>query len=320
MKYNLALDSGGTKVLAILYDEDFNPIKTCRVGSVRENTSTKEQIENNINELIDRLSLHSLELGQISGSMDDYLWRKASADCTVDTVKEYGEMQLGLASAGIFGYGYLALSGTGVGLMCRCEKGRFGTGGLGAAVSDEGSGYWIGREAAGAAIRDDELRGERTMLTDLIAAKYGGTRETFRNALFDIYRQNTISPSTHVASLAPLVSQAAYEGDEVAIDILKRAGKVLAERMISVIKKNDLPKNLPMTICGSAWKGHPIIFETFSSIMRDFGMEQEVILPEFEPIAGSIICHYHEKHGKFDESDKLRFKSLYKDYLYNIGK
>ena len=48
MKYNLAVDCGGTKVAGILYDDQYRPIKTCQVGSIRTTSMPPEYIEKNI--------------------------------------------------------------------------------------------------------------------------------------------------------------------------------------------------------------------------------------------------------------------------------
>ena len=68
MKYCLAVDSGGTKVLAILYDQDFRPIRVCRVGSTRSNTTSADLVERNIRQLVDSLQLEGKHLDCLHGT------------------------------------------------------------------------------------------------------------------------------------------------------------------------------------------------------------------------------------------------------------
>ena len=103
MKNYLAVDSGGSKVLAILYDEDFRPVKTCRVGSMRGNTTSKELIRRNVDTLIESLGLAGMCLDCVSGIVDGGLMERMKA-CGTVVMKGAGcgELEAGLAAAGIF--------------------------------------------------------------------------------------------------------------------------------------------------------------------------------------------------------------------------
>lgn len=318
MKYYLAVDSGGTKVQAILYDENFHPVKSCRVGSMRDNTTPEDIIWRNLKAFTDTLSLQGMTLGRVSGVWFDVLKQELNRICTVESFVTYGERNAGLTAAGIKGDGYCAIVGTGASLSCQWNGRAYGSGGYGSFVADEGSGYWIGREAMGAAIRDFEQRGKHTMLTDLIAEHFHSSREDLRNAIFNLYRWTEHSPVTWVASCAPLVSRAALSGDPVAYDILERAGKVLGEQMASLPRCFGTPKSLPITVSGSVWRGHPVILSEFSNVLKAAGMEHEVILPEFEPIVGIILGHYFETHEALSSEDHLMFRELYQNYLFQV--
>ena len=320
MNNYLAVDSGGSKVLAVLYDEDFRPIKTCRVGSMRDNTTSAALIRRNVDTLIETLGLAGMRLDCVSGIVDGGLIERMKA-CGTIVMKSSGcgELEAGLAAAGIFEDALMALSGTGATLFYRYNGRSDGLGGYGASVSDEGSGYWMARNAFGAAIRDSEGRGPKTLLTDLIAEQLGRPGD-LRGAIFHIYSRREMSPVACVASCAPVVSMAAEAGDEVALQILRETGRVLADQMIAVVRKFELPKNLPITISGSVWRSHRALFDEFAGTLRDFGLEREVTVPEFEPIAGVIIRHYRSVHGEFDAEARERFLRDYKDYTFSLSK
>ena len=319
MKNYLSVDSGGSKVLAILYDEDFRPVKVCRVGSMRDNTTSKDLIRRNVDTLIDTLGLDGMQVDCVSGIVNGgLLERMKERGAVIRNVACCGELDAGLSAAEIFEDALMALSGTGATLFYR-YKGRVdGLGGYGAAISDEGSGYWMARNAFGAAIKSAEGRGPKTLLEKYISEQLGHPGN-LRGALFHIYSKTEMSPVACVASCAPVVSLAAEAGDEIALDILRETGRVLAEQLAAVVRINHLPKDLPITISGSVWRSHRILFDEFAGFMRDFGMEREVKIPAFEPIVGVIIRHYHSLYGQFGGDVRERFKEYYKDYLFSIS-
>lgn len=320
MKNYLAVDSGGSKVLAILYDEEFRPIKACRVGSMRDNTTSAALIRRNVDTLIDNLGLAGMRLDHVTGIVDGGLMERLKETGTVImSASGCGELEAGLSAAGIFGDALMALSGTGATLFYRYNGRSDGLGGYGASVSDEGSGYWMARNAFGAAIKSNEGRGPKTLLEDLIAEQLGRPGD-LRGAIFHIYDRREMSPVACVASCAPVVSMAAEAGDEVALQILRETGKVLADQLIAVVRKFGLPKDLPITISGSVWRSHRALFDEFAGVLREFGLEREVTVPAFEPIAGVIIRHYHMLRGQFGDAERERFMEYYKDYRFSISK
>jgi len=319
MKQSLALDSGGTKVMAILYDEDFRIRTVCRSGSLRDNTTSRELIGKNVDKLMSGLGLNreeSVPLERITGTIDGVFYNRLKESCTIGSVCGCGELDLGLCAAGIFGDALLALSGTGATLFSRYNGKNDGTGGYGAAVSDAGSGYWLGRNAMNAAIAWDEERGEKTILREMITEHFGAS--CLRDAIFSIYSKTDISPAACVASCAPLVSRAALAGDRIALNLLCETGTVLGEQLLYLIRKNRIPAEIPVTISGSVWRGHPALFASFRRIILNHTPDRQIIIPEFEPIVGAVILHYYQQNGRFADTDLAFFRKEYADYAFSI--
>ena len=67
---NLALDSGGSKVIALLYDQDFHLISTHRTGSLRGNTTPPEIIRQNIDRLIEQMNIRGRTIRHVVGLPD----------------------------------------------------------------------------------------------------------------------------------------------------------------------------------------------------------------------------------------------------------
>jgi len=156
------------------------------------------------------------------------------------------------------------------------------------------------------------------VLTDLVARHFGYEREQLRTAIFSLYADTQISATAHVASCAPLATEAANAGDAAALRILKAAGQVLGDQLTFLIRKNNLPDDLPLTISGSAWKSHRILFDTFLSCIKGQCADRPVIIPDFEPILGVMIHHYRTKNGHFDAEAHAKFQELYPNFAFRL--
>ncbi len=314
MSLNLAVDSGGTKVRAVLYDEFFNPIKACEVGSMRPNSTSAPLIEKHIAELIDNLKLEKKPISTLIGIYEDSLYDSLRSVTTVENAILIEEDKLGLFSAGIFGDGYLAIAGTGSTFFCSLNGKVKRAGGYGSLIADEGSGYWIAREAFGAAIQDEEGRAEKTLLRELIAEKQGKRIEEFPLAVLSVYEQEDINLITYIASFAPLVTQAANARDEIALNILKDAGRRLGGQLASLARKG-FPKDLPIALCGNVWKSHEILFSQFCNAIRAEDMTGEIKRAVFEPVIGAILYHFKSINSNITQSDFEAFRKKYNSFL-----
>ena len=316
--YNLALDCGGSKASAILYDDAFRPVASCRVGSTRITSTPPAIIQRNARELVERLSLTGKCL-RLYGCCDKGLYEELSRQCHVETFVRYGELEAGLAAGGCSGDGYLALAGTGATFFCRRGDQVLIAGGYGSVVADEGSGYWIAREALGAAIRAWEGWGQDTLLLELLHGHFGKDKP-FTKAVMTVYGAPETSPVAGVASCAPVVSRAAAAGDAVAKEILRRAGTVLGLQLAALMKRKDLPRELPAVISGSVWRGDPVIFSEFTRVLREAGFQGQIRVPEFEPIVGMILCHWMSRNGGLTPDALDEFRKQYEPWKFQIKK
>src|SRR5437762_12360399 len=109
-------------------------------------------------------------------------------------------------------------------------------GGWGHMIGDEGSGYWIGREALSAVMRASDGRGPATGLTADVLRHFD---------VSDISRLPRIvydreQPRMSVAALGPIVQVASDGGDAVATRILERATEELAIAARSVAERLEM--------------------------------------------------------------------------------
>ncbi|MBQ6067079.1 MAG: hypothetical protein IJK89_09685 [Clostridia bacterium] len=319
MKYYLSIDGGGTKTAAVLYDENFQRLAVCVTGSVRANTTDDALIRKHIHTLIETLRLPGLTVEECVGVCDGRLTDAIKSVCAVKRFKTAGELELGLAAAGIFGDGVLALCGTGATVFARLGEKTFVAGGYGAAVADEGSGYYVGRAALIAAIRDSENRGASTALTDLLPLHFGyHGREELRRAVFSIYGRADRSPAACVAGCAPVVVKAAEQGDDAAAAILTEAGRLLGEQTRYLIEANGLPDELPIALSGSMWRGNPILFDAFREAVFARRPARRIVLPKMEPVLGVLARKMYETERQFTEKSVQRLLAEFPEFAFDI--
>ncbi|HEX8812489.1 MAG TPA: BadF/BadG/BcrA/BcrD ATPase family protein, partial [Terracidiphilus sp.] len=163
--------------------------------------------------------------------------------------------------------GIAVLSGTGSIAYGRHPSGRTArAGGWGYAISDEGSGHWIGVQAVVAVIRALDS-GSDTKLIDRILGRWG-----IRSCDELILRANTCPPPDF-AGLFPAVLAAAEAGDPYGHDILGRAGLELA--------------GLAQVVYRSLWRaGERVdvglaggVFENSAEVRDSFGRELKSSIP-----------------------------------------
>ena len=322
--YYLSVDSGGSKIKAVLTDERFRLISRAHTGSIRDNSTPKELCDRHRADLIAQLFAGHEEIRDIAvvrGCVDGSIVQALAERGSVGRVGKDGEGNVGLAAAGIRGEGLLCLSGTGATMFYLSPDGvtHGGMGGYGAVVFDEGSGYHIGRMAFSAAIRYDDGYGAPTILRDRIAAHFG-MPDSFRRAIFDgVYNGEFGGPVAAVAGVAPVVAAAAHEGDAAALDILRQAGQCLGDQMNALIRRHKVPQTVPLTISGGAYKGHIALFDSLCETVRRENPDRPIVKPLFEPVIGGLLREWFEQGRAFDAEARDFLGNEYRDYLFRMS-
>jgi N-acetylglucosamine kinase-like BadF-type ATPase len=185
--------------------------------------------------------------------------------------------------------GVAVLAGTGSICLARSNDGREArTGGYGYLVSDEGSGFWVGREALAACLRALDGRGPPTILFDL-AGDTAGLR-TPQDIVAWLYAG--AAQVERVAALAPLVARAAQQQDAIALDIMRRAAEALAELAVTAARQvwpNGVPDRLPVACCGGVWAAGDVLRQPFTACVEASIATAEVSDPKLAPVGGSLL-------------------------------
>ncbi|MBI4520734.1 MAG: hypothetical protein HY701_07835 [Gemmatimonadetes bacterium] len=130
------------------------------------------------------------------------------------------------------GPGILVIAGTGSVAWGRAESGTVArSGGWGALLGDEGSGYDIARRALRAAARAADGRGPDTQLLPAVLERLQLAHPD------DLVAWAASADKGQIAALATLVAEIAEHGDDVARDILERAVRDLVAHVEVLIRK-----------------------------------------------------------------------------------
>ena len=126
-------------------------------------------------------------------------------------------------------------------------------GGWGYLLGDEGGGFWIGRAALSAVVRQFDGRGPVTTLTELVLAEMRlATPSELIHAIYDRGLQRSL-----VAGLARVVQQAMHAGDAVAAHILARAAEELVGAAASVVTRLGMRGDVfPTILAGRNFSSH----------------------------------------------------------------
>jgi len=177
--------------------------------------------------------------------------------------------------------GVLAISGTGSIAFGRNQGGETArAGGWGPNVSDEGSAFWVGREAVSEALHAYDV-GRSSGLLALIA-------ECWKVAPEDVIRlANAAEP--RFSELAGPVAETAEKGDPNARLITERAGKALAGLAGAVI--NRLWPNggvVPVALAGGVLQGSALVRQAFKDAMRTEQPQAAVSFAYVRPVLGAL--------------------------------
>ena len=319
MKYYVAFDGGGTKLAAILFNENLEPVSSAVGSSMNTSSTPREMVRHNAKQCCHRLlegtGVTEIECcyGVFPRIVTDELAKIVKLDSLDD---RGGEGYLGMLAAGHADHVVLTLSGTGSVVFYVNGDNGAEAGGYGSVIYDEGSGYHMGRMAFAAAIKDFEQRGPKTLISEMICKRVGAS--DIGEAAYKMYDNKDRSPIANVASIATCVGEAARLGDEIAAGLLRDCGVNLAEQTLGLIRRFKVPGDAPIVLSGGHFKNDIRISRAFTEHIAKFD-PRPVILPYFEPIVGAVLVHPVVRTGKLPSGDEMeKIKEMYRDYRYVI--
>lgn len=205
-----------------------------------------------------------------------------------DIVRAEGDPPAALASGTFGGPGIGLIAGTGAVALAENSRGeRVDRGGWGYLVGDEGSGYWIGIRAVQAASRALDGRGAETVLTRRVPAFFGET--SLRTVASRIYGFELERPE--IAALAPVVLEAADQGDQVAVQIVDTAAEELILLIEATARVADLTEERERVIvaAGGVLRPGNRLWQRLESLIDRRLPGYRLVAPRFPPVIGAFV-------------------------------
>jgi N-acetylglucosamine kinase-like BadF-type ATPase len=266
MSFNLGIDGGGTKTRCSLGDDRSVLATSASGGSnvVRLGAAQAcEAMHAAVRDVCETANISPNQITRIcvgaAGAARPEVAAKVReilAEVTRAEVEVVGDMVIALEAAFGSGPGVIAIAGTGSIVYGRDAQGHAErVGGWGFAVSDEGSGHWIGRRAVSALLRARDEGRETALETAIL--------QTWNLHSFDeLIQTANATPPPDFPRLFRVVLQAA-KNDALARELLQEAGRELAKLAAMVIRRLPHPTYAPVAMTGSVFRQSAEVREVF---------------------------------------------------------
>jgi glucosamine kinase len=196
------------------------------------------------------------------------------------------DMVIALEAAFAGNPGVIVIAGTGsIAYGANAEAQTARAGGWGFAISDEGSGHWIGRAAVGAVMRacDQGVTPEGASLLAGILKLWG------LRTVEELVLAANASPPRDFAGLFPAVLAAGESGDFIANEVLHRAGAELAGLAGIVLARLFAgAPSVPVAMSGGVFANSTVVRETFYQTLRTECSGAAVRPGVVEPVYGAL--------------------------------
>ncbi len=309
MPYYLAIDGGGTKTRCLLADETTVLADAMAGGSnmVRLGEQpARESLHTAVHRVcttakISPAQIRAVCIGAAGAARPDIaakirnILAEIMSGATPANIEVVSDAEIALEAAFGASPGVVVIAGTGSIAYGRDAAGRIvRAGGWGFAISDEGSGHWIGRHAISAVVNAGD-QGRETALAAMILQAWKIT------TLDELVQQANSTPPPDFPRLFPVVLRAADEGDAIARDLLAEAGAKLANLAAIVIRRLASQTSVaapaagppaaavpPVAITGSVFRQSAVVRQIFYNALeqsfRGIDVRQDLV----DPVQGAL--------------------------------
>jgi glucosamine kinase len=312
MAYYLGIDGGGTKTRCVLATENSVLAKAMTGGSnlVRlGETQARESLRAAFYQVCASARISPAQIGAVcigaAGAARPEIAEKiraifaelipATAAANIEVV---GDAVIALEAAFGTGPGVIAIAGTGSIVYGRAAAGHIArAGGWGFAVSDEGSGHWIGRRAVSAILTAHD-QGHETALTAMVLQSWKLAN------MEELVQKANSTPPPEFPRLFPIVLRAAESADSSARDLLVEAGAQLAGLTAAVLCRLDpgssaitpATAHLSVAMTGSVFRQSSLVRQTFYNSLQGKFAGIHVRQELSDPVEGAL-ARARRMHG-----------------------
>jgi N-acetylglucosamine kinase len=291
----LGIDAGGTKTVCMLADETGRILAEARAGGANLQSAGELEVEKVLHRVMEAaLQARTVRPDAICLGIAG-VDRPDDAEAVNGIMRRIGyqartvvvnDALVALVAGAGDDAGVVIVSGTGSIAYGKDGSGRAArAGGWGYLLGDEGGGFWIGRMALSAVVRQYDGRGPATLLTGMVLRQMRLENPT--ELIHAIYYRDLHRHS--ISALAGLVQHASDEGDAVAQEVLSRACTELTTAAASVITRLGMRGEVfPTVLAGGIFRGLPSLARDVTARLSEVAPRSVVQLLEVEPAVGAV--------------------------------
>lgn len=296
-RYFLGVDTGNSKSHALIADEQGNVLGMGADGSGNHERLGYDGFEMVLHRIakqaIENAGIHKDQIAGMGFGLAGYDWpcdreplKRAIESMDVAAPFELvNDAVIGLIAGASAGWGISVVCGAGNNCRGRDASGREGrVAGIGHWSDEHGGGAELVVKGVQAVCKAWAMRGPATSMTEKFL-RYVDAPDT-------LSLMEGISRGRYHLDLtaAPLVFEAANEGDQVAQDILRWMGRELGNLTIGVIHQLDFePLEFEVVLTGSIYKGSPLLAEALAEVVHAEAPGAKLVPLNAPPVVGGVL-------------------------------
>lgn len=295
MKLFIGVDAGASHTEALVATESLDPLAraTGAPGAVRPGAEAKaaRAIADTAHEALGQVSVEASVASVVVGAAG------AGADKPRTALKHALERALGVRAAIVVttdaaialeaafpnAAGIVLSAGTGSIAFARDPAGReVRVGGHGWRAGDEGSAYWIAREALAAAVRGADGRGPATDLAPRLAAA------ATQADLEALVTWSVAAEPRDVAALAGVVDDVARTGDGAARGVVQSAARELVAHVTALLPRFTDEPAVPLVVTGGVLRAGTMVRKALEALLAKEHPQVRLATDEIDPPLGAV--------------------------------
>jgi glucosamine kinase len=298
-RFVLGIDGGATKTLAAVLDLESGAVHLGEGGPSNEDAvGTRAAVD-----ALLKAAGRAIERAGVAGGRLDAAVAALSGTDTDGVARRLHSARSGQSQSGeewivvndvVAAWAAATGARPGIGVISGTGSNVFGVGADGAAwraggwgqlLGDEGSGYWLGAESIGAALRDRDGSGPETALSGA-AEKFFGVPSV--EALAARVYGKPLGKS-EIAAFATETARCVASGDAVARELFERGARLLSEQIGAVIRHTGLSGDFPVGLIGSVFKAGGVFVQPLTRAVQELAAQARISVVEMAPVGGSLL-------------------------------
>lgn len=301
----LGVDGGGTKTHAVIAEArqqvlgegTSGPSNPLRVGIGNAAAAIREAIDRACAKAhVQRADIVAAEIGLAGVRRGDLRlrMREALSGLGIHSIEVVTDADIALFGVADGEPGVVIIAGTGS-VCCgiNAQGKRVYAGGWGPLAGDEGGGSWIARRALQAVARAGDGRGTETVLAEAALAYFNVA--TTDDLLIAIYAPGMTND--RIAGFGRCVTEAAKNGDEVAREIIAKAGRELGIAAVAVIRKLRMARErFQVGYVGGVFAAGDLLLDPLREEIARVAPHASLVKPKFPPAIAAARMAREQLH------------------------